>query len=203
MAEELQHLIDHIRSEGVASGKEQADALLASAKAQAAQIVADARKAADAERARARTDADAFAARGRETLKQAARDLLLSVGDAAGKVVSGIVSDKVGEALTPDTIARMLVKIAGEYAASGGTTDLAAMVGDADAAALKASFAKEYSDKLSRGIDIQSDRNIFKGFRVGVKGGQVFHDFSKDAIAESLASFLRPELAELVKQAAE
>ena len=203
MAEELQHLIDRIRSEGVASGKEQADALLASAKAQAAQIVADAKKAADAERARARTDADAFAARGRETLKQAARDLLLSVGDAAGKVVSGIVSDKVGEALTPDTIAQMLVKIAGEYAASGGTKDLAAMVGDADAAALKASFAREYADKLSHGIDIQSDRNIFKGFRVGVKGGQVFHDFSKDAIAESLASFLRPELAELVKQAAE
>jgi len=203
MAEELQHLIDRIRSEGVASGKEQADALLASAKAQASQIVADAKKAAETERARAASDADAFAARGRETLKQAARDLLLSVGDAAGKVVKGIVSDKVGEALTADTLAKMLVKIAEQYAASGGEKTLSAMVGEADAEALKAGIAKEYSDKLARGVDIQSDRGIFKGFRVGVKNGQVFHDFSKDAIADSLASFLRPELAELVKQAAE
>ena len=203
MAEELQHLIDRIRSEGVASGKEQADALLASAKAQAAQIVADAKKAADAERARARTDADAFAARGRETLKQAARDLLLSIGGSVNKLIASMVSDKVGAALTPDTVAQMLVKIAGEYAASGGTKDLVAMVGDADAEALKAGIAKEYKDKLATGLEIQSDRNLFKGFTVGVRGGQVMHDFSKDAIAESLASFLRPELAELVKQAAE
>ena len=69
--------------------------------------------------------------------------------------------------------------------------------------AARAGIAKENKDKLATGLEIQSDRNLFKGFTVGVRGGQVMHDFSKDAIAESLASFLRPELAELVKQAAE
>jgi len=43
---------------------------------------------------------------------------------------------------------------------------------------------------------------VFKGFRVGAKGGQVFHDFTKEAIAESLAHFLRPELGQIVKKAA-
>ena len=46
------------------------------------------------------------------------------------------------------------------------------------------------------------DKGIFKGFRVGRKGGQVFHDFTQEAIADSLATFLRPELGEIVKQAA-
>ena len=71
-----------------------------------------------------------------------------------------------------------------------------------DAAALKAGFAKEYADKLAAGnLQIESDKGIFKGFCVGTRGGQVMHDFTKDAIAEGLAAFLRPELADVVKKA--
>ena len=44
-------------------------------------------------------------------------------------------------------------------------------------------------------IQIESDKGIFKGFRVGAKGGQVFHDFTKEAIAESLASLGFEEMA--------
>jgi V/A-type H+-transporting ATPase subunit E len=184
MAEELQHLIERIRKEGVESGEKAADSLVAEAKQKASQIVADARKQAHDMVEKAEKDAEAFAVRGKATLQQAARDLLISIGGAVGGGVGGIVDAKVGEALT----------------GSGG---IAAMLGDKDAAAVKACLAREYQDKLATGIQIESDREIFKGFRVGVKDGQVFHDFTKEAIAESLASFLRPELAELVKKAAE
>ncbi len=203
MAEELQHLIERIRKEGVESGEKAAESLVAEAKQKAAKIVADAQKQAKDLVAKAETDSAAFAERGRATLQQAARDLLISVGGAIGKVVGGIVEAKVGAALTPDLMAQMLLKLAEAYAKDGGAGGMVAMLGEADAAAVKAAFAKEYQNKLAAGIQIESDREIFQGFRAGAKDGQVFHDFTKEAIAESLANFLRPELAQIVKKAAE
>ena len=203
MAEELQHLIERIRKEGVESGEKAAESLVAEAKQKAAKIVADAQKQAKDLVAKAETDSAAFADRGRATLQQAARDLLISVGGAIGKVVGGIVEAKVGAALTPDLMAQMLLKLAEAYAKDGGAGGMVAMLGEADAAAVKAAFAKEYQNKLAAGIQIESDREIFQGFRAGAKDGQVFHDFTKEAIAESLANFLRPELAQIVKKAAE
>ena len=203
MAEELQHLIERIRKEGVESGEKAADSLVAEAKKKAASIVADAQKQAKDMVAKAEADSAAFAERGQATLRQAARDLLISIGGSVGDVVGGIVDAKVGAALTPDLVAQMLLKLAEAYGKDGGAGGIVAMLGEADAAAVKAVFAKEYQDQLAAGIQIESDKEIFKGFRVGVKGGQVFHDFTQEAIAESLASFLRPDLAQIVKKAAE
>lgn len=203
MAEELQHLIERIRKEGVESGEKAADSLVAEAKKKAAAIVAEAQKQAQAEIAKADADATAFAERGKKTLEQAARDLLISIGGSVGNVVGGIVEAKVGAALTPELMGQMLLKLAEAYGKDEGEGGIEAMLSAGDAAAVKAYFAQEYQNKLAAGIQIESNKEIFKGFRVGAKGGQVFHDFTQEAIAESLASFLRPELAEIVKKAAE
>ncbi len=203
MAEELQHLIERIRKEGVESGEKAAEALVTEAKKKAAALVADAQKQAKDMVAKAEADAAAFSERGKKTLEQAARDLLISIGGAVGDVVGGIVDAKVSAALAPELVGQMLLKLAEAYAKDGGAGGIVAMLGEADAAAVKAYFAKEYQNKLAAGIQIESDKEIFKGFRAGSKGGQVFHDFTKEAIAESLANFLRPELGQIVKKAAE
>ena len=199
MAEQLQHLIDRIRQEGVENGEKTAEALIADAKKKAAAIVAEAQKKAQEATAKAEADAKAFAERGRQTLQQAARDLLISIGGSVGRVVSGVVDAKVGAVLTPETVGQMLVKLAASY---GSAENLTVALGEADAAALKGGVSKEVNDMLAKGLQIESDREIFKGFRLGTKGGQVFHDFTKEAIAESLANFLRPDLADVVKKAA-
>ena len=203
MAEELQHLIERIRKEGVESGEKAADSLVAEAKKKAAAIVADAQKQAKDMVAKAEADSAAFAERGKATLRQSARDLLISIHSSVSDVVGGIAGAKLDQALTPDLMAQMLLKLAEAYAKDGGAGGIVAMLGEADAAAVRAAFAKEYQNKLAAGIQIESRKEIFKGFHAAKKDGQVFHDFTKEAIAESLASFLRPELAQIVKKAAE
>ena len=44
---------------------------------------------------------------------------------------------------------------------------------------------------------------IFKGFKVSFVDDHVYHDFTKEAIAESLTNFLRPQLAEIVHRVAQ
>lgn len=203
MAEELQHLIDRIRTEGVATGEKQAGELVAQAKEKAAAIVADAEKKAAELVAKAQTDADAFLERSKKTLEQAARDLLISIGTSVSDVVGTLVDTDVANALTPDLISQMLLKLVDAYTKTDGDgVDFQAMMSDEDAKAVKAYFAQKYQDLLAKGLDISSDRNIFKGFRAGKKDGRVFHDFTKEAIAESLSSFLRPQVSDIVKKAA-
>ena len=201
MAEELQHLIERIRKEGVESGEKAADALVAEAKQKAATIVATAKKEAEEAVAKAKVEAEQLVERGKKTLEQAARDLLISIGGAVGDVVANIVKDETKAALKPEIVGEMLVKLADAYGQKDGG-DLVALLGPADAAQVKAYFSQKYQDKLPGGLQIESDKGIFKGFRVGRKGGQVFHDFTQEAIADSLATFLRPELGEIVEQAA-
>lgn len=203
MAEELQHLIERIRNEGVASGEKQAADLVAQAKEKAATLVADADKKAKERVAQAEKDAAAFTERSQKTLEQASRDLLITIGNAVADVVGKLVDTQVEEALSPDLVSQMLLKLADGYAKDGGDSiDFKAVMSESDAAAVKAFFAKEYQNLLAKGLEISSDKDVFKGFRAGRKDGQVFHDFTKEAIAESLSSFLRPQLADIVKKSA-
>ena len=52
------------------------------------------------------------------------------------------------------------------------------------------------------GVEIKTDNEIIKGFTVGLKGQDVYIDFTSEAIAEALMKFLRPQLADIVNEAA-
>ena len=189
MAEELQHLIERIRKEGVESGEKAADALVAEAKKKAAAIVAEAQKQAKELAEKADKDAAAFAERGKKTLEQAARDLLISIGGSVGDVVGGIVDAKVGAALTPELMAQMLLKLAEAYGKDGGAGGIVAMLGEADAAAVKAAFAKEYQNKLAAGHPDRERQGNLQGLprgREGRAGVPRFHQGGDCGVAGQL-----------------
>ena len=95
MAEELKHLIEQIQKEGVEKANEQADDILSQAKAKAAKIVAEAEAKAQETQQKAETQAKAFAERSTKTLEQAARDLLITVGQGCEKVVTEVLGKEV------------------------------------------------------------------------------------------------------------
>ena len=49
-------------------------------------------------------------------------------------------------------------------------------------------------------MEIKADDSIISGFKVSLKGDNVQHDFSGEAITEAMCRLLRPHLAEIVKQ---
>jgi V/A-type H+-transporting ATPase subunit E len=203
MAEELQHLIEQIRKEAVDAGEKQAAELVARAKEKAAAIVREAEAKAAALVEKAEKDARVFTERSQQTLSQAARDLLITVGHGVENIVSDLADEAVEEALTPELMARMIVKMAETYAERGGDTHRTeVLVGEKDQAELVRLFRDRYHHKLTEGLTIHADGKILKGFKVSFQGGRVYHDFTKEAIAESFANLLRPHLSEIVTRAA-
>ncbi len=203
MAIELQHLIDRINQEAVEKGEQEANRILAQAREQAAALVREGEAAARAHREQAERDSAVFVERSTRTLEQAARDLLISVGQAVEDIISDIVSDATDEALDPDTLKRMMVKMAQAYAERNGTESrIEVLVGKEDQSELVRFFARQYRHRLVRGLNIRADAGVRRGFRVILDNDRVQHDFTRPAIAEALGNFLRPHLAEIVFRAA-
>ena len=203
MAMELEHLISRINQEGVEKGEKQAAEILARAKERAAAIVAEAEAAAKAHMAKAERDSEVYVERSTRSLEQAARDLLIGVGQSIETMIQDIVTSATDEALDPGTLKRMMVKMAQAYAEKNGTeSSIELLIGEQDQAEIVKFFAREYRRRLVSGLNITIDHGVRKGFRVVLENERVYHDFTKPAIAEALANFLRPHLAEIVHRAA-
>ena len=203
MTIELEHLISKINQEGVEKGEKQAAEILARAKERAAAIVAEAEAAAKAHMAKAERDSLVYVERGTRSLEQAARDLLIGVGQSIETMIQDIATSATDEALDPRTLKRMMVKMAQAYAEKNGTeSSIELLIGEQDQAEIVKFFARQYRRRLVSGLNITIDHGVRKGFRVVLENERVYHDFSKPAIAEALGNFLRPHLAEIVHRAA-
>ena len=186
-------MIEQIHKEGVEKANEQAETLLSQAKEKAAKIVAEADQKAHAALLKAKNESEAFAERSVKTLEQAARDLLITVGQGCEKVVTETLGKNVDGAVSGDLLEKMILSVVEQN--KGSSVELS--VSDADKAALTA-FCTEQAKKSGQEIKLQSDAEILSGFKVGFKGQNVYLDFSGEAVSEALASFLRPELAKTV-----
>lgn len=203
MAIELQHLIDRINQEAIEKAESAAAQILAQARERAAGLLKEAEAGARARLEKAEKDAEVYVERSTRTLEQAARDLLISVGQGIENVIQEIVGSSTEQALDPDTLKRMMVKMAEAYAAKNGVESrIEFIIGEHDQAEIVAFFADQYRRHLVHGVDINIDSGVRKGFRVTLDNEHVYHDFSKPAIAEALASFVRPHLADIVHRAA-
>ena len=190
MAEELQQLLEKIQHDGVEKANAEAATILAKAKTDAAAILKDAESKAAALRAQAETDAKAFEERAQKTISQAARDTVLEVKDAIGRMLEKLLAKDVAAALAdPSEAAKLALAAVNEL---GSNADVAA--GEKLAAALKAQLAAD----AKAGVKVVLDESVGTGFSIRLDGGRVEHDFSESAIVAALAKRLRPDLAKLV-----
>ncbi|MFH1476313.1 MAG: ATPase [Verrucomicrobiota bacterium] len=204
MAEELKSLIERIQREGVEKAEADAAAIVTRAKAKAAEIVKSAEAQAQALLKQADADARVYAERSTTTLTQAARDVLIAVGQGLESILDEVIRKQVGQALAPETLKTMLGRIAQAYVEHGMTENrLTALLSPEDQQNLIRLVEAGVRDALGQGMDLRADDRIVKGFRISIQDGRVVHDFTAAAIAEAIGALLKPHLAEIVHRAAQ
>ena len=203
MAEDLQHLLDKIHAEAIAKSEKEAEEIVAKAREKAAQIVKDAEQDAKKKIADAEADARQFMERSIRTLEQASRDLLITVGQGVENILDDLIHESLDEALSIDVIKDMLVRMAEKYMERGGKERrIALLINPDDQKELVKFYAAKYREKLQDTIEIKPDNHIIKGFRISFVDEHAHHDFTREAIAEALATFLRPHLADIILRVA-
>lgn len=203
MAENLENLLIRIQKEGVEKAEQEAAGIIAKAREQAARIVQESEAAAKRNLEHARHEAALLTEQGIKTVEQAARDFILAIGKSMENLLQDMVFYSVGESFTSDTLMQMMVKLISAYAEKGFADDgVKVLLSREDQKTLVTLFMDKYRERFREGIDIQADDTIRRGFRVSLKSDGVFHDFTQEAIAESLCCLLQPQFAEIIHRVA-
>ena len=192
MAEELQSLIEKINRDGVEKAAAEAAKIVSAAKDEAAAIVKSAKDEAAKFAADAKADAEASAERAKETLRQAARDAVISVEGAVTRLLEKVLAADVDAALSnPETAAGIAAEAVKDIVATG---EISASSKIADS--LRARLAAKTN------LTVTIDETIGTGFTVKLDGGRVEHYFTGTTVAGELAKRLRPDLAAIMRETA-
>lgn len=114
VAHGVEALIERLRVDGVAAGRDEAQRIINEAEQQAGQILEQARSEAQALRQAARAEAERFERSARDALEVATRDALLALKAQLAERFTGQVQRLVAESLhTPEVLERMILEVAG------------------------------------------------------------------------------------------
>ncbi|MFO7535439.1 MAG: hypothetical protein R6X19_07125 [Kiritimatiellia bacterium] len=203
MSEQLQHLIEKIRTEGVTKADAEAKTILERARTEAARLEREAADKAAQLIKKAEADSLTYAERGRKAIEQASRDTILTLQHSIETLFERILLAKVEEAFSPESFRGFLQDVIRAYLALGHKAgNLLVTVPAHEADSLRAYILKALRDSAVEGLIIQSSNDVAQGFKVMLKDNHVEHDFTAEAVAETMARFVRPDLAALLRNAA-
>lgn len=202
MAEELQSLLERIQKDGVDKARAESDRILAEARAKADTVLKEAGDKAAALVKKAEADSAVFAERGRASLEQAARDVILSVGQMLQSVLQDIATAGTAQALSTDLLKQLIPKIVDYYFKDkAGQVRLELILAPAQQKELSEFLLARMTEEIRKGLQIKADGGLLAGFKVSVVKDKVQHDVTAPAIAEAICQLVRPQLAEIVRKA--
>lgn len=195
---QLQELVDKIKKEGIEAAQAEIKSQKAQAENQAQSIVEKAQKEAADIIAKAKEEAERFKTAGNTALEQASRNLILAFKAEIETLLEKIIKQELKTSYTKDVLKETLTTlIKGALDSKSGNIEL--IVGEQDLQALESFFTDKLKTQLNKGITLKSSRNIGAGFHIASKDGSAYYDFSDEAVAEMLANYLNPRLAEILK----
>tara|TARA_Y100000031_G_C8171247_1_gene361918 strand:- start:219 stop:830 length:612 start_codon:yes stop_codon:yes gene_type:complete len=200
MAEKLKELLEKINEEGIKRSEAKAHEIEEKAKVEAGRILDNAKRKSRKLIEDANTEIEKTKKSRDIALKQASRDLILSLKEEIKKTLGRVVSKEVSSAISGAELAAILGNVIEKYIEKGGKdSDIKVLLKKETLDKLKTSFISKLNSKLKQGIDFKVSPNINAGFSISFDKGKSFFDFSDDGLKEALSAFLNPELAKLLK----
>ena len=199
---QLQELIDKIKKDGVAASEKEAAKIIADAEKKAAAIVADAEEKAAAIIKDAKKETARMEKSSEEAVMQASRNLLLSFKDSIVGTLDGLIQSETEKAVTEEVLKKLVPETVKAWAKDSDASELSVLLAEKDLKKLEAAFKTSLKAEIKKGLEIKPDKTISAGFRVGVKNGAAFYDYSAESVAELFALYLNPKVAGLLKEAA-
>ncbi len=196
---QLKELIDKIKNDAVKSAEENAAKIIAEAEEKAAAIVGSARSEADTIKETARADAEKAERSGIEAIRQAGRNLVLTVKGEIEELFGKILEAETSASLKGDLLEKAVAEaVKALSAGSEGTTDV--LLPEAAFAELESGLRAKLSQEIGKGLEIKPFKGLDAGFRISMKDGAAFYDFSEVEVAAMLGRYLNPKLSELLTE---
>ena len=199
---QLQELIDKIKKDGVTAAETSASEKIAAAEKEAAKIIANAKEEADKIVKQAKDETARMEKASEDAIAQASRNLVLTFRKSVENELAAIVSAETEKAYDAKLLGTLIPETVKEWAKKSDASDLSVILNEKDLHALESNLKSALKDKISEGLTLKADNSIGGGFRIGVKDGAAFYDYSAEAVADLFAAYLNPRVAAIMKEAA-
>lgn len=193
---QLQELLQTIKNEGVEAAEKKSAEIIANAEKKANERIAAAEKKAAEIVSTAEAQAQQMEASGKAAIKQAGRDMILSIEQQLKGVFSRLVAKTVSETYRADVLKEAIQQVVTNWAS--GLENSAVLVNEEVAKELEASLKGSVAQALREGITITPSSKIEGGFILQERDGAAYYDFTDSAVAEALSVYLNPTLAAIL-----
>ena len=200
---QLQELIDKIKKDGVAAAEKESAKIIANSEKKAEAIIAEAQSKAAGIIKSAQSETKKMEKASEEAIIQAGRNMLLSFKDALIGELNGLIQDGTEKALSKDVLGKLVPETVKAWAKNSDASELSVLLSEKDLKALEKSLTTALKTEIKKGLEIKPDKTLSAGFRIGVKNGAAFYDYSAESLAEMFSAYLNPKVAALMKVAAE
>ncbi len=199
MAENIKGLITKIQQEGIEVAQDKAREIASQAETEAKAVINQAKAQAEvmvdqakAEIARTQKSADA-------SLKQAGRDLLLSLRKEIGLMLKGLILKQVQDSLDASELKDILNKLI-KQASAGEKDEVVVSLAERDLAKIEKGLIAKLSAEVKKKVKLVPSGEISGGFIISYDSGKSHFDFSDTAIAEYLSLHLTSKLGQVLQE---
>lgn len=200
MAEQLQALLDRINEQGIEKAEAEKNGIIAAARKEAAKLVSEAKAESQSLIEEGRREAELLVKKGEEALKQASRNVLLSLREELGSRMSAVARDCLAAELSGPKLGKAIETAITSYMSAGGRVEsLEILVPEAEREAVAKHMLAALGKDLKARPEVLPSSAVAAGFRLVFDGSDVQYDFSDEALLEVVCSFVNPKLAGLVK----
>jgi len=195
MAEEIKDLIAKIQKEGIQAAEDKAKEIELKAKQQAEELMKKARAEAEHIIAEANEQSVKTAANTKTLLQQAARDMMLGLRKEIDAMLERLIVAGAREALKPQELIKIIASVIGSYDKEGKNT-IVITANKLDLEKLQEGILGELGREVKKGITFKGKDGISSGFTISFDAGKSHFDFTDQALAEYIGSYLKPRLKE-------
>ena len=198
---QLQELIDRIKKDGVANAEKSAEKIIADAEKKAADIISEAEEKAESIIRNAKTETTRMEKASEDAITQAGRNMILSFRDALVAELDRLVQTETEKAYSKDMLGKLIPETVKAWTKNTDAEELSVLLGEKDLKELESGLTAALKSEIAKGLEIKPDKTLLKGFRIGVKDGTAFYDYSAESLAELFSSYLNPRTADIMKGA--
>ncbi len=199
---QLDELLNKIKTDGIKTGEEEALKIITRAKKEAEEIEKKAGENGEKIKQEAINYARKLEDDAVESIKIQGRDLLLKLRNRIRDLFDEVVFKETGKTLSEDILKEVIVDLFKSWN-SREIPDLNLFLSPDKFSKLEQYFKDKLSSYLKQGLKIQPDPDIDAGFKISVKDGSLYYDFSISGIGKILAQGLNPKLAEILNKSIE
>lgn len=195
MEQQIQDLIASIKKDGIEKAKEESDRIIADANKKASDIIASAKAQSEKMLQDARKQIEIETSSSNAAIKQAARDVSLSLKKEIEGKFNELLEIKLEKELHGDVLAKCI-----EFAikADNNPSDVDIELSKDDFSALEKTLSKSFAKEISEGLEFKVSPVVASGFRVVQKDGEAYLDYSAQSCTELLMPYLSDSLKGII-----